>query len=297
MNKVILLACALSVSACSSEGGTAPSGSATSSGKTPSGKTAKATSSAKASAAPGPTASSAPSAAASSSASAAAAIPEPDKTELTLDTDKDKVVIHSVHHATLYMEVAKKIIWIDPFSEGKLDDKPKADFILITDIHPDHLDEKAIDAIKKPETKIMGPKSVAEKLAGVEVVENGQNKTFGPLSVEAIPMYNIERGPEKGKLFHDKGRGNGYVLSYDKRRIYLSGDTECIPEMKALKDIDLAFVCMNLPYTMTPDEAAQCITAFKPKTLVPYHYRDQDPSSIEGKLKDAGVKMERLRFY
>lgn len=295
MNKSTLLACALCISACSSESGTAASGSATASAKT-----AKATSSAKASAAPSAPASTsaAPTASASASGSASVAvIAEPEKTELVLPTDKDKVVIHSVHHATLYLEVDKKIVWVDPFSEGKLDDKPKADFILITDIHFDHLDEKAIAAIKKPETKIMGPKAVAEKLPGTEVIENGQKKTFGPLSVEAIPMYNLERGPEKGKLFHDKGRGNGYVLGYDNRRIYLSGDTECIPEMKALKDIDVAFVCMNLPFTMPPDEAAECVTGFKPKTLVPYHYKGQDPSTIEGKLKDAGVKMERLRFY
>ncbi len=297
MRNLRLVAAAILVAACSDSGGGAPSGtpsSAGGSGRTPIAKTSAggAPSAAKASASAGGSAAAAP-----SSSAAAALPPEPTKTELTVKTDKGDVVIHSVQHATLYLEVEKKVVWIDPWSEAKLDDKPKADFILITDNHPDHLDEKGIEAVKKDGTKIMGPQVVADKVKGAEVIKNGDKKTFGPFEVEAIPMYNEKRGPEAGKLFHDKGRGNGYVLTHGDKRIYFSGDTECIPEMKALKDIDVAFVCMNLPYTMTPEEAGECVAAFKPKVLVPYHYRGQDPSKLEPKVKEAGVTIERLKFY
>ena len=223
--------------------------------------------------------------------------PEPTNTALTVKTDKGDVVIHAVHHGTVYLEADNKVLWVDPYAEGKLEDKPKADFVLVTDIHPDHFDQKGIDAVKQDGTKIMAPKVVTEKLAGAETIANGEKKPFGPFEVEAIPMYNEKRGPEAGKLYHDKGRGNGYVVSYGKKRFYFSGDTECIAEMKALKDIEVAFVCMNLPYTMTPEEAGECVAAFKPKTLVPYHYRGQDPMTLEGLVRDAGVKLERLRFY
>ncbi len=298
MRNLCTLTALLLLAACSDGAGGAPS-----SGPAASGSAAKPAS--KSSTAPVTSAS--PAAAASSAAgagsaapsasAAASAAPEPTKSELTVKTEKGDIVIHSVKHATVYLEVDKKVLWIDPWSEAKLDDKPKADFILVTDNHADHLDPKGIDAVKKDGTKIMGPKVVAEKVAGAETIANGEKKTFGPFEVEAVPMYNEKRGPEAGKLYHDKGRGNGYVLGYGKKRIYFSGDTECTAEMKALKDIEVAFVCMNLPYTMTPEEAGECVAAFKPKVLVPYHYRGQNPAELEGVVKDAGVTVERLRFY
>ena len=110
----------------------------------------------------------------------------------------------------------------------------------------------------------------------------------------AVPMYNLKRGPQQGKLFHDKGRGNGYVLTFGDARVYVSGDTECAPEMKALKDIDVAFVCMNLPYTMPPAEAAECISAFKPKNVYPYHYRGSNLDELKSALapeKDIDVRV------
>ena len=215
------------------------------------------------------------------------------------------MVVHAVHHGTLYIEVDKKVVWVDPFSEGKLDDKPKADFILVTDIHPDHLDEKAIGAVKKPETKVMGPKAVAEKLDGsaavakadFEVIANGEKKKLGPLEVEAVPMYNTKPDADSGKTFHEKGRGNGYVLTYGGKRVYVSGDTACTTEMKALTKIDHAFVCMNLPYTMTPDEAGECVAAFKPAIVTPYHHRGSDLAAFDKKLDGSGVKVEKLKFY
>lgn len=226
-------------------------------------------------------------------------------TETKIDTSAGPVVIHAVHHGTVYLEVAKKVIWLDPFSEGKLDDKPKADFILVTDIHGDHLDEKALGVVKKPETKVMGPKAVADKLAGsavvakadFEVIANGEKKKLGPIEVEAIPMYNTSPDPKSGNTFHEKGRGNGYVITVGGKRLYFSGDTACTPEMKALTNIDDAFVCMNLPYTMTPEEAGECVAAFKPKVVTPYHHRGSDLTAFEKKLEGSGVKVEKLKFY
>jgi len=127
----------------------------------------------------------------------------------------------------------------------------------------------------------------------------------GAFSVQGVPMYNLTRGPDAGLLFHDKGRGNGYVLTFGATRVYLSGDTECTPEMKALKNIDVAFVCMNLPYTMPPSEAAECVAAFHPKIVYPYHYRgmggptpEQNQQAFVAAMKGtAGVEVRTPNFY
>ena len=110
-------------------------------------------------------------------------------------------------------------------------------------------------------------------------------------------MYNLKRGPEAGKLYHDKGRGNGYILTYGGKRFYISGDTEGIPEMRALKNIDVAFICMNLPYTMPPDEAADAVKAFHPKIVIPYHYHGSDLTVFENALKGTGIEVRLLDWY
>ena len=207
----------------------------------------------------------------------------------------------------MLLEVAGQAVYVDPFSKGDFTGLPKADFILITDIHPDHLDPKALDAISTPATRVVAPPAVAKQLAGrpnVIVLENGQKQGLGLFEVEAVPMYNLERGPEPGKKYHDKGVGNGYVIEVGGKRFYFSGDTECIPEMKALPAIDVAFVCMNLPYTMPPREAAVCVNAFKPRVLFPYHYGvpgggapsnlDELQAALDPK---AGVEVRRRRWY
>jgi L-ascorbate metabolism protein UlaG (beta-lactamase superfamily) len=249
------------------------------------------------------TASAAPAGSAAPAASATGAPVDPTitATSTALDTSAGPVVIHAVHHGTLWMELGGKVLWVDPWSEGKLDDAPKGDFVLITDIHADHLDEKALATVKKEGAVVMGPRAVAEKLPGTTVIANGETKTLGQtdegaIEIEAVPMYNLKRGPEAGKLFHDKGRGNGYVVKFGGKKIYLSGDTECTDEMKALKDVDLAFVCMNLPYTMPPEEAAECIAAFKPRVVVPYHHRGSDLKVIDEKLQGT-VEVKKLKFY
>jgi L-ascorbate metabolism protein UlaG (beta-lactamase superfamily) len=110
-------------------------------------------------------------------------------------------------------------------------------------------------------------------------------------------MYNLKRGPDAGKLYHDRGRGNGYEIDFAGTRVYLSGDTECTPEMKALEKIDVAFVCMNLPYTMPPSEAAECIAAFKPRVLVPYHYRGSDLGELDKALSGKGIEIRKREWY
>lgn len=243
--------------------------------------------------------SAAPLASASGLASAGPALPPPAPVEL-LDTSAGKVLLFPVHHASFYLEVAGKTLWFDPWTEGRLDGLPKADVVFITDIHQDHYDPRGLELVSRPDTLVVLPAVVADKLSArvaPKVMANGDKHVIGPVSIEAVPMYNEKRGPDEGKLFHDKGRGNGYVLTIGGKRIYVSGDTECIPEMKALPTIDVAFVCMNLPYTMPPSEAAACVSAFKPKILVPYHYRGSDLAALDGPLKSAGVEIRKLDFY
>lgn len=184
--------------------------------------------------------------------------------------------ITPVTHGSLMLEFKGKVIHIDPWSRGDYTGLPKADLILITDIHGDHLDPAQVKKLKKSGTQIVAPQAVAQTVTEAVVLHNGRKKVVAGLEIEAVPMYNHERGPSPGKLYHDKGRGNGYVLTLGDKSVYISGDTACIPEMKALVDIDIAFVTMNLPYTMPPEEAAECVAAFKPKIVYPYHYRGSD---------------------
>ena len=201
-----------------------------------------------------------------------------------------------IQHASLMIQAGGKTLYIDP-AEGSYDGLPKADYILITDIHGDHLAPPIVNKLKKPATVILAPKAVAVQLTGVKVLSNGEKTSVGPFAVEAVPMYNMTRGPAAGQLFHDKGRGNGYIVTYGGKRFYFSGDTEAIPEMKALKNIDVAFVCMNLPYTMTVEQAARAVRAFKPRGVYPYHYRGSDVNKFKELVgTDAGIEV-RLREW
>jgi len=219
---------------------------------------------------------------------------EPD----TVQTAEGPLKITPIKHASLMIEFKNKVIHVDPWSQGDYTGVPKADLILITDIHGDHMDSAKIKEIKKDGTVIVAPAAVAKTVAGATVISNGESKTIEGIQIEAVPMYNLVRGPSQGKLFHDKGRGNGYVLTLGGKRIYISGDTECIPEMKSLKNIDMAFLCMNLPYTMPPQEAAECVKAFRPKIVYPYHYRDSDLSVFTNALKsEQGIEVRLRKWY
>lgn len=218
-----------------------------------------------------------------------------------IPTDSGNLQVTPIYHASVLLQWKDKAIYVDPVSAGKYAGLPKADLILITDIHGDHMDPKELAQLKKEGTIIIAPESVAKTVTEAEVLNNGQSKRVdlgGPsIEVEAIPMYNLTRGPKPGTLYHPKGRGDGYILTIGGKRIYFSGDTECTPEMKALKNIDVAFLCMNLPYTMTPLEAAECVKIFQPKIVYPYHYRGQNPQEFADALKDDKNVEVRLRNW
>jgi L-ascorbate metabolism protein UlaG (beta-lactamase superfamily) len=259
-------------------------------------------------------ASAAPSASASSASAAADAAPPkaPTATD-TFATPAGELTVTPIHHATLLLRVGGKAIYLDPVAEGaSYEGLPKADYVLITDIHPDHMDQAGLDKVKKDDTVIVAPPAVNEKMPAKYVMKNGDTHDFDGFKVEAVPMYNLTRGPSAGKLYHDKGRGNGYVLTFGKAgakatgdsggasaatRFYISGDTECTPEMKALKAIDVAFVCMNLPYTMPPAEAATCVNAFKPKVLFPFHYKGSNLDELNTAIKPGGGTEVRKREW
>ena len=226
---------------------------------------------------------------------AACALPPADE----FQTSAGPVRITPILHASLMIEAGGKVIHVDPFSQGTgvYDNLPKADLILITDFHGDHMDSKTIGQVTKPGMQLFAPMVVTTGIKRGEIIRNGQTKTWGDWTIEAVPMYNLTRGPKAGMLYHDKGRGNGYVLTYGGKRFYISGDTEVTPEMKALKNIDVAFICMNLPYTMTPLEAAEGVKAFAPKIVYPYHYRNSDPKVFEAALKATGIEVRLRDWY
>jgi L-ascorbate metabolism protein UlaG (beta-lactamase superfamily) len=213
------------------------------------------------------------------------------------ETSAGMVKITPVQHASLMIEAGGQVIHLDPWSNGNYDGLPPADLILITDIHGDHMDPDSIKEITKADTEIISSAAVAQTVTAAKPIANGETKTWQSWTIETIPAYNIKRGPAPGKLFHDKGRGNGYVLTYGGKRFYFSGDTEGVPEMRALKNIDVAFVCMNLPYTMPPDEAADAVKAFHPKIVIPYHYRGSDLSVFQKALEGTGIEVRLLEWY
>ena len=212
-------------------------------------------------------------------------------------TSAGPVKITPLTHASTLIEAGGKTIYLDPAKPVKFAGLPKADLILITDIHGDHMDPDSIKEVSKADTAIISSAAVAQTVTSAKPISNGESKTWGSFTIEAIAAYNLKRGPEPGKLFHDKGRGNGYVLTYGGKRFYFSGDTEGVPEMRALKNIDVAFVCMNLPYTMPPDEAADAVKAFHPKIVIPYHYRGSDLSVFQKALEGTGIEVRLLEWY
>jgi L-ascorbate metabolism protein UlaG (beta-lactamase superfamily) len=172
---------------------------------------------------------------------------------------------------------------------------PKADILLITHDHPDHMDLQAIAMIRQKGTTVVLTKACAERVAGGIVMNNGDQKVVQGLPIEAVPAYNIVNKRGDGQPFHPRGAGNGYIVTFGDKRVYVAGDTENIPEMEALQGIDVAFLPMNLPYTMTPEMVADAAKAFKPKILYPYHYGDTDTSRIVAALKDSKGIEVRIR--
>ncbi|MEO5787560.1 MBL fold metallo-hydrolase [Gelidibacter sp.] len=200
----------------------------------------------------------------------------------------EEITIIPIQHASMILEYKDDVIYVDPVggAEPYLDQK-KPEYILITHIHADHFDIKTLESLVSASTTLIVPQAVKDKLPALNVKEvlvmnNGDLKKLKAFTIEAIPMYNLR--PEALK-FHPKGLGNGYVLTLGDKRVYISGDTEDTPEMRHLKNIDIAFVCMNLPYTMTVESAASAVLEFKPKKVYPYHYKGQDGMSDVEKFK------------
>ena len=220
-----------------------------------------------------------------------------DRPAETFDTSAGPVKITPIYHASTLIQAGGKVIYLDPAKPANVSGLPPADLILITDIHGDHMDPNLISAVSKSGTEFMAPAAVAKTVTQASVISNGETKKWDGWTIEAIPMYNLTRGPAPGKLYHDKGRGNGYVLTYGGKRFYFSGDTENIPEMRALKNIDVAFVCMNLPYTMPPEEAAEAVKAFHPRVVIPYHYKGSDLSVFQKALEGTGIEVRLLDWY
>ncbi len=231
---------------------------------------------------------------------------KPVATEVTKTKTASSFEINPVSHASAVIYWNDNTIYIDPVggAEAYKAYKP-ADLILITDIHGDHLDVTTLEGLDTSKAKIIAPAAVAEKLpeeftSQVDVLANGESKERYGITVEAIPMYNLR---EEAKDFHVKGRGNGYVLNYQGERVYFSGDTDDISEMRSLKNIDKAFVCMNLPYTMTVEKAADAVVDFKPAQVYPYHYRGRPDVSDVSRFKelvnkgDSGIEVIQLDWY
>lgn len=215
----------------------------------------------------------------------------------TFPTSAGDVKITPVFHAGVLLQAGGKTIYVDPTKAEKYKRLPKADLILITHIHYDHFEPEAIAVISQPATEVIAPASVVERFPAAKPMANGQTRQWNQWTIEAVPAYNLTRGPAPGELYHPKGRDNGYVLSYGGKRFYFSADTEGTPEMRALKNIDVAFVCMNLPYTMPPEEAAEAVKAFHPKVVIPYHYRNSDLNVFKQRLAGTGIDVRLLDFY
>ncbi len=224
----------------------------------------------------------------------------------TFTITESSIKIAPISHASMVLLLGGQAVYTDPVGETDLFARPpRPDMILVTDLHPDHLNVSTISGLFENGTILVVPQVVADLLpensnGTVVVLQNGEKITQKGIGIEAIPMYNI---PESESTYHTKGRGNGYVLSCEGKMIYIAGDTSATPEMKALKNIDIAFIPMNLPYTMSVQEAAEGVLAFKPKTVHPYHYRSSDGFSdivafkqlVES--KDNTIKVELLNFY
>lgn len=205
-----------------------------------------------------------------------------------------------IEHASFIIRGDDLTVFVDPVGDVSNYAKYRTvDIILITDVHHDHLDKDLVRLLRRPYTQIIGPKSVIDELGFGTVMNNDAIKNVKNVYVKAMPMYNLT---EERLMFHAKGRGNGYLLRIADDAIYIAGDTEDIPEMRSLRDVDYAFICMNLPYTMTVEQATSAVLEFKPKVVFPYHYRGKKGFSDIKKFKqvvenNSDIKVELLEWY
>jgi L-ascorbate metabolism protein UlaG (beta-lactamase superfamily) len=211
-------------------------------------------------------------------------------------TSQGDIIITFIGHGTLMLSCGGVVIHVDPVSQmADYAQLPKADLILVTHEHADHFDLKAINAVKTGKTALVTTENVAKMAPDGIVLKNGDEKTIQGLKIEAVPAYNLAHMRSPGVPYHPKGIGNGYIITFGDKRIYIAGDTENTPEMKSLRNIDIAFLPMNLPYTMTPEMVADAAKAFRPKILYPYHYGNTDPSKLVELLKNEKNIEVRIR--
>lgn len=214
----------------------------------------------------------------------------------TISTPTGNLEITFIGHGTLMFTFDGKVIHVDPYSKlADYSTLPKADIILVTHHHGDHLDPAAIEKIQTEKTIVILTQICTEKFKGGTVMKNGDVQTIEGIKIEAVPAYNLVHKRDNGEPFHPKGTCNGYVISFGDKKVYVAGDTENVPEMKALKGIDIAFLPMNLPYTMTPEMAADAVKSFKPKIFYPYHFGDTDLSKFTTLIEDEKDVEVRLR--
>lgn len=212
-----------------------------------------------------------------------------------ISTSAGEVELHFIGHGSLMFKLDNYIIHIDPVrSSGSYYKLPKADLILVTHEHSDHLDPELISNLRKPETVMFCNENTAAQVKWAKAMKAGDKNVVNNITVEAVPAYNIVNMRSPGQPFHPKGVGLGFVLTIGDKKFYIAGDTEITPEMKALKNIDVAFLPMNLPYTMTPAMVADAAKAFKPHILYPYHFGDTNTDEIVKLLKGTDIEV-RIR--
>jgi L-ascorbate metabolism protein UlaG (beta-lactamase superfamily) len=216
----------------------------------------------------------------------------------TVKTSEGDLVMTFIGHGTLMLKAGDVVIHVDPWTKfTDYKDMPKAHIILVTHEHFDHLDKKAIARLSDDGTELILNAASREQLGKGTVMKNGDSRELHGLRIDAVPAYNIKHMRAPGRPFHPKGVGNGYVITFGDTRVYIGGDTEAVPEMKELKDIDVAFLPMNLPYTMTPQMVADAVALFNPKIVYPYHYGETDPQELVKLLAGSSteVRIRELR--
>ena len=224
-----------------------------------------------------------------------AAAEEPYETDI-IKTSAGDLRITCIGHGTLMFNFGTQIIHVDPFTKvADYEKLPKADIILITHEHFDHLDLKALELVRTEKTKVVLTEACSKQVKNGIIMKNGDVQTVNGLKIHSIPAYNLVHKRDNGQPFHPKDVGNGYIITFGDKRVYVAGDTENIPEMKSLQEIDCAFLPMNLPYTMTPEMVADAAEAFRPKILYPYHFGDTDTSQLLKLLQDQKEIEVRIR--